>query len=93
MLDTKNRLIAFHAVSTGTLAQTLVHPRDVFGPALRTLGVASMILVHNHPSGDPTPSREDVRLTKQLVDCARILDLRSTITWSSATGPAKRVVP
>jgi DNA repair protein RadC len=59
MLDTKNRFLAFHAVSTGTLSATPVHPRDVFGPALRTMGVAGIILVH-----------------RQLVDCARILDMR-----------------
>jgi len=76
MLDTRNRLLAFHNVSTGTLSATLVHPRDVFGPALRTLGVASIVLVHNHPSGDPTPSCEDTRLTQQLVEGARILDVK-----------------
>jgi len=47
----------------------------VLGPALR-VGAASLILVHNHPSGDPTPSREDLRLTRQLADGARLLDLR-----------------
>ena len=76
MLDTKNRLIAFHGVSTGTLSATLVHPRDVFGPALRTLGVAAIVLVHNHPSGDPTPSLEDARLTQQLMDGSRVLDVK-----------------
>ena len=61
-------------VSTGILSASLVHPREVLGPALRE-GAASVILVHNHPSGDPSPSREDVRLTRQLVDGARLLDL------------------
>jgi DNA repair protein RadC len=52
-----------------------VHPREVLGPALRE-GAASLILVHNHPSGDPTPSLEDLRLTRQLVEAAQLLDLR-----------------
>ena len=75
MLNAKNRLVAFHRVSTGTLSGTLVQPREVFGPALRTMGVASIVLVHNHPSGDPTASREDIRLTRQLVDAGRLLEL------------------
>jgi DNA repair protein RadC len=75
MLNAKNRLVAFHRVSTGTLSGTLVQPREVFGPALRTMGVASIVLVHNHPSGDPTPSREDIRLTRQLAESGRLLDL------------------
>ena len=74
-LNAQNRIVAAHEVSVGTLCASLVHPRDVFGPALRLLGVASIILVHNHPSGDPTPSQEDVRLTRQLAEAARILDL------------------
>jgi DNA repair protein RadC len=52
-----------------------VHPREVLGPALR-VGAAALILVHNHPSGDPTPSREDLRLTQQLLEGAQLLDLR-----------------
>jgi DNA repair protein RadC len=62
-------------VSVGTLSTTLVHPREVFRPALLE-PTASLILLHNHPSGDPTPSREDVRLTRQLVESAHLLDLR-----------------
>src|SRR5215470_7606156 len=58
LLNAKNGLVAYHEVSTGTLSESLVHPREVFGPALRVLGVASLILVHNHPSGDPEPSRK-----------------------------------
>lgn len=76
MLNAQNGLVAYHEVSVGTLNASLVHPREVFGPALRLLGVASIILVHNHPSGDPTPSREDLRLTHQLVQAAELLDLR-----------------
>jgi DNA repair protein RadC len=62
-------------VSVGTQSASLVHPREVLGPALRE-GAASLIPVHNHPSGDPTPSREDLRLTRQLADGATLLDLR-----------------
>jgi DNA repair protein RadC len=75
MLDAQNRLVAAHEVSTGTLSASLVHPREVFGPALRILGVASVVLLHNHPSGDVTPSREDLRLTRQLVDSGKLLDI------------------
>jgi DNA repair protein RadC len=75
MLNAQNRLLAYHEVSMGTLTASLVHPREVFGPAFRLLGVASLILVHNHPSGDPAPSREDIRLTRQLVEAGKLLDM------------------
>ena len=75
LLNAQNRLVAAHEVSTGTLSAALVHPREVFGPALRIMGVASIILIHNHPSGDPTPSREDLRLTRQLADAGKLLDI------------------
>jgi DNA repair protein RadC len=75
-LDAQNRLVAAHEVSVGTLSASLVHPREVFGPALRVMGVVSLILVHNHPSGDAAPSAEDIRLTRQLVEAGRLLDLR-----------------
>jgi DNA repair protein RadC len=75
-LNARNRMVATHEVSVGTLSSSLVHPREVFGPALRLLGVASVILAHNHPSGDPTPSREDIRLTRQLADAGRLLDIK-----------------
>ena len=75
LLDAQNGLLRDLVVSEGTLSSTLVHPREVFRPALLE-PAASIILVHNHPSGDPAPSREDVRLTRQLAECARLLDLR-----------------
>jgi DNA repair protein RadC len=74
LLDAQNGLLRDRVVSEGTLSASLVHPREVFKPAILE-SAASVILLHNHPSGDPTPSREDVRLTRQLVECARILDL------------------
>jgi DNA repair protein RadC len=75
LLDAQNGLLRDVVVSEGTLSASLVHPREVFKPAILE-SAASLILLHNHPSGDPTPSREDVRLTRQLAECARLLDLR-----------------
>ena len=75
LLDTQNGLLRDVVVSEGTLSASLVHPREVFKPAILE-SAASIILLHNHPSGDPTPSREDLRLTRQLVECSRLLDLR-----------------
>lgn len=75
MLDAQNGLLRDQVVSEGTLSASLVHPREVFKPAILE-SAASVVLLHNHPSGDPAPSREDIRLTRQLVECARLLDLR-----------------
>jgi DNA repair protein RadC len=75
LLDAQNGLLCDRVISEGTLSASLVHPREVFKPAILE-SAASVILLHNHPSGDPTPSREDIRLTRQLVECARLLDLR-----------------
>jgi DNA repair protein RadC len=75
LLNAQNHYLMAHLVSTGTQSATLVHPREVLGPALRE-GASALILIHNHPSGDPTPSKEDTRLTRQLVDAARLMDLR-----------------
>ena len=75
LLDAQNGLLKDVVVSEGTLSASLVHPREVFKPAI-VESAASLILLHNHPSGDPTPSKEDVRLTRQLAECAKLLDLR-----------------
>ena len=75
LLDAQNGLLRDQVISEGTLSASLVHPREVFKPAILE-SAASVILLHNHPSGDPTPSREDIRLTRQLVECARLLELR-----------------
>jgi DNA repair protein RadC len=75
LLDAQNGLLRDVVISEGTLSASLVHPREVFKPAILE-SAASLILLHNHPSGDPTPSREDLRLTRQLVDCSELLDLR-----------------
>jgi DNA repair protein RadC len=72
LLDVKNQLIAQEIVSVGTLCRTLVHPREVFYPAIRHKA-AGVVLVHNHPSGDPTPSDEDVFLTDLLVKAGKMM--------------------
>lgn len=74
LLDAQNGLLRDCVVSEGTLSASLVHPREVFKPAILE-SAASVVLLHNHPSGDPTPSREDLSLTRRLVECAKLLDL------------------
>jgi DNA repair protein RadC len=74
-LDFQNRLTGHHHVSTGSLSASIVHPREVLGPAIRE-GAAYLVVAHNHPSGDPTPSKEDVHLTRQLAAGARLLGLK-----------------
>jgi DNA repair protein RadC len=73
-LDARHRVLRRRLVSIGTLTASLVHPREVFGPALR-VGAAAIVVVHNHPSGDPEPSAEDCALTERLRDAARLLGL------------------
>jgi DNA repair protein RadC len=75
LLDSQNGLLRDVQVSEGSLSASIVHPREVFRTAILE-ATAHMILVHNHPSGDPTPSKEDVHLTRQLVEGARLLGLR-----------------
>jgi DNA repair protein RadC len=74
-LDTKNRAITKHLISLGTLDSTLVHPREVFKCALDS-HAKSIILAHTHPSGDPTPSAEDIRVTKQLIGAGEIMGIK-----------------
>lgn len=73
-LDARNRLIYKETVSIGTLNANLVHPREVFEPAVRNLA-AQIILAHNHPSGDPEPSEDDLEITKRLVEAGKILGI------------------
>jgi len=75
LLDGRNRVRDELCVSEGTLTATLVHPREVFGPALRG-AAAAVILVHNHPSGDPTPSAEDVQLTDRMIQAGELVGIR-----------------
>jgi len=75
-LDTKNKPIGIpRIVAVGLLDSTPVHPREVFRVAI-VESAASVIVAHNHPSGDPTPSREDIDITRRLVEAARILGIR-----------------
>ncbi len=71
-LNTRRRLIRVERVSQGTLDTLLVHPREVFRPAIAA-GAASVILVHNHPSGDPTPSEADIKVTRDLIRAGQLL--------------------
>ena len=73
-LDTRNRVTRKETISIGTLNASLVHPREVFQPAVES-SAASVVLVHNHPSGDPEPSREDLLLTKRLVTAGEIMGI------------------
>ncbi len=73
-LNTKNRVIRRHLISLGTLSSTLVHPREVFRPAI-TDGAASIIVAHNHPSGDPSPSADDLRITKKLIESGKQIEI------------------
>ncbi len=75
LLNARHEVIRETTVSVGCLTGSLVHPREVFQPAVRD-SAAAVILVHNHPSGDPTPSPEDVQLTERLVEAGRILGIR-----------------
>ena len=73
-LCTKRRVIAYHEVSRGTLDTTLVHPREVFKAAILA-NAAAIIVAHVHPSGDPTPSRDDLHLTRQLTAAGTLLGI------------------
>lgn len=75
-LDTRNRVKGGpQEVSRGILDASLVHPREVFKPAIQS-GCAALVLVHNHPSGDPTPSAEDVRITRQIVQAGQVVGIK-----------------
>lgn len=74
LLDTKHRVLECNRVSRGHLNGTLVHPREVFKPAIRRSSDA-VIVVHNHPSGDPSPSPEDIAVTRRLVAAGRLLGI------------------
>ncbi|RQD70626.1 MAG: JAB domain-containing protein [Tindallia sp. MSAO_Bac2] len=74
LLNTKHEVISVEKISVGSLNASIVHPREVFQPAIRKSSSA-IILVHNHPSGDPTPSKEDVNITKRLVESGDLLGI------------------
>lgn len=73
-LNSRNQVLCRENVSIGSLNASLVHPREVFAPAIGS-AAASVILAHNHPSGDPTPSREDIELTRRMVSAGEIMGI------------------
>lgn len=75
LLDNKNRIVKEIPISTGSLTSSIVHPREVFSPAIRE-SAASVIFVHNHPSGDPEPSKEDIHLTHRLLEAGNIVGIK-----------------
>ncbi|NLF72370.1 MAG: JAB domain-containing protein [Candidatus Anammoximicrobium sp.] len=74
-LDTKGHILRIELVTLGLLDQTMVHPREVFRPAIG-ISAKSVILCHNHPSGDPEPSDKDIQLTRRLIEAGKLLDVR-----------------
>ena len=75
ILNTKSEIVAVDNVSVGELSSTIVHPREVFSRAIRK-SAYGVVFVHNHPSGDPTPSSEDIATTERLVEGGRILGIK-----------------
>jgi DNA repair protein RadC len=73
-LTTKSDLIAYHEISRGSLNASIVHPREVFKPAVLS-NAAAVIISHNHPSGDPTPSPEDLVITRRLREAGRLMGI------------------
>ena len=73
-LNTKNRVIDRHLITIGVVNASLAAPREVFFPAIQD-HAAAVIVSHNHPSGDPAPSAEDIKITRQLVEAGKILDI------------------
>lgn len=74
LLNTKNQLLRVVTVSIGSLNASIVHPREILKPAIST-SAASIILVHNHPTGDPTPSKEDIEFTKRFAKCGELMGI------------------
>lgn len=74
MLDTKNNIIGIKDIFKGSLNTSIVHPREIFKEALKKSS-SSIIICHNHPSGDPTPSKEDINITLRLKECSKIMGI------------------
>lgn len=75
ILDTKNQIISIERISVGNLNASIVHPREVFNIAIRRSANA-IILIHNHPSGDPAPSTEDINITNRLIEAGSIIGIK-----------------
>jgi len=73
-LDGKNRIVSLDRVSVGSLNQSIVHPREVFKSAC-IISAAGIILVHNHPTGDPNPSQEDISITRRLKEAGELIGI------------------
>ena len=74
ILDARNQVLGVNTVSIGSVSASIVHPRETFRPAI-LMGASSLILAHCHPSGDPSPSKDDIELTRRLVKGGEILGL------------------
>lgn len=74
LLDTKNNIISVEKISLGILDASIVHPREIFKPAIKN-SASRIILVHNHPSGDPQPSEEDLSITRKLIDVGELIGI------------------
>lgn len=74
VLNTKNKIIRIKDVFKGTLNTSIVHPREIYSEAIKC-GGASIIICHNHPSGDPTPSKEDINITERIKQCGKIVGI------------------
>ena len=75
MLDTKNKPLKDEIAAVGTLNTSLIHPREIFKSAIKE-SANSIIVVHNHPSQDPSPSKEDIETTKVLIDCGKLVGIK-----------------
>ncbi len=75
LLNTKNNIVGIQEISRGSLSASIVHPREVFKAAILH-NAASIILAHNHPSGHPSPSREDIAITERIAKAGKILDIQ-----------------
>ena len=75
LLDTKNQVISRETISIGSLSASIVHPREVYNIAIRR-SAASILLMHNHPSGNPEPSQEDLAITERLVEAGKIVGIK-----------------
>ena len=73
-LNAKNKIIGVHTISIGSLTASIVHPREVFKAAMLN-NASAIICLHNHPSGDPEPSREDIEITRRLVEAGKLLGI------------------
>lgn len=74
-LNAKNKVIDKRLVTLGLVDSSLTHPREIFRGAISN-NASAVILIHNHPSGDPTPSAEDIRITRQMVEAGKVIDIK-----------------